>query len=226
LKLLLFDIDGTLIHSGGAGKKAMNAAFEKVFGIPNALDRLPLAGRTDLAIISHAIQEFELSHNHNDLERFKECYFEFIKVEINQPNPEKRVMPGVPDLLNELKNIRDVYLALLTGNWEYSGRVKLARFGLSKYFDFGAFADDSILREELLPFAVKRFERKYEFRPTEKDIFVIGDTFADIDCAHAHQAVAVAVETGPYSVAELQNHKADFVFKDLSNTEEVLRVIG
>lgn len=226
MKLLLFDIDGTLIHSGGAGRRAMNAAFERVFGVPNALDNIPLAGRTDLAIISHAAQEFALHNNYDVFERFRERYFELIKDEVKQANPEMRVMPGVRCLLDELKKRENVHLALLTGNWEYSGRVKLDQFGLSDYFDLGAFADDSVVREELLPFAVNRFERRYGFRPYGKDVYVIGDTLADIDCAHAHNGVAVAVATGPFSVQELEAHKADFVFQDLSNTEEVLQVLG
>jgi len=226
VKLLLFDIDGTLIHSGGAGRRAMNTAFEDVFGVSNALDNLPLAGRTDSAIILNAIEEFKLRQNHDDLQRFQKRYFEHIQVEIKQANAEMRVMPGIRSLLDQLKVKQDIYLALLTGNWEFSGRVKLSQFDLSHYFDLGAFADDSTVREELVPFAVKRFENNYGFRPFEKDVYVIGDTLADINCAHANQAVAVAVATGPFSVQELQEYKADFVFKDLSNTEEVLRVIG
>ena len=137
-----------------------------------------------------------------------------------------RIIPGVRRLLDELKQKENVHTALLTGNWEYSGRIKLSHFGLSDYFDLGAFADDSVVRNELLPFALKRFAKKYGLRLLSNDVFVIGDTYADIDCAHAHQANAVAVATGPFSVQELYDHQADFVFEDLSNTKEVIQVLG
>jgi len=226
LKLLLFDIDGTLIHSGGAGKRAMNAAFEEIFGVSNALDRIPVAGCTDLAIVDSAIQEFGLRRNHGRLELFKERYFKYIQIEIEKISPEMQILPGVRDLLDELRKRSNTYLGLLTGNWEFSARVKLAHCGLSDYFGIGAFADDSMVRQELVPVAIERFEKKLGKSQRKENVYIIGDTFADIDCAHAHAAKAVAVATGPFSVQELREHGADYVFEDFSATDEVLKVLG
>ena len=226
MKLLLFDIDGTLIHTGGAGKRAMNMAFEKVFRVKDALDGVSLAGRTDTAILIDVMAKYQIAQTDMNYQMYRECYFEFIQIEIKVPDFKSRIMPGIPALLDSLIKNENITLALLTGNWELSGRVKLAHFGLSDYFEFGAFSDDSAIRHELIPFALRRFNEKNGYIPHAKEVFIIGDTFSDVDCAHAHQAIAVAVATGPYSLQQLKDHHAEYVFNDFSDLKKALEILG
>ncbi|MBN1996401.1 HAD hydrolase-like protein [candidate division KSB1 bacterium] len=225
MKVLLFDIDGTLVLSGGAGLRAMNEAFFRVFGVRDALVNINLAGRTDTSIIKDAMQVFNIQFDDKKIEFFKQEYFELVKHEILVPGNGRRIMPGVKALLEQLSNISDVHMGLLTGNWETSGRVKLDFFDLGKYFNFGAFSDDSEWRDQLLPFAVKRFERLTGLLPEKSDIYVIGDTPADIMCAKPWQAVSVAVGASHYSVEDLKKYQPDFIFQDLTD-ESVLEILG
>ena len=225
MKVLLFDVDGTLLLSGGAGLRAMNRAFHDVYGVKDGLKGVNLAGRTDTAIIKEACLKHGKEFEQSTFDQLKETYFEFINDEIKLPVNGKVMMPGIDSLLEELFKKEHVYLGLLTGNWEKSGRIKLEHFGLSHYFSFGAFADDSENRNALLPFAIDRLEAKYKVRPQAGDVYVIGDTPADIQCARPHGAVAVAVATAHYSLEQLREHKPDYLFSDLSDTKDVLAVL-
>jgi phosphoglycolate phosphatase len=225
VKVLLFDIDGTLILSGRAGLRAMNKAFEKMYHIENALERLNLAGRTDTAIIKQVMAEHKIAVDPERCRQYQQLYYELLEQEIILQVDGKRVMPGVEQLLAELSGCQDVYIGILSGNWEISGRIKLAHFGLDRYFTFGAFADDSEIRDELLPFALQRFYYKYGLNAECSQVYVIGDTPADIQCARPHGAKSVAVAAAHYSMAELQSHNPDFLFPDLSDTKTVLRTL-
>ena len=134
-------------------------------------------------------------------------------------------MPGIAELIPALDQSDDVCLALLSGNWQTSGRIKLDYFGLNDYFPFGAFGDDSSERSELVPIAVERFTQKYGIKPLPKDVYVIGDTPADIQCAKAHGAISVAVAAASYSVKDLQCHEPDYLFKDLSDTKRIIKLL-
>ncbi|OGC00325.1 hypothetical protein A2V82_17505 [candidate division KSB1 bacterium RBG_16_48_16] len=226
LKVLLFDIDGTLILSGGAGLRAMNAAFEQMYGVRDGLVNVQLAGRTDTSIIKEALSANGIRCESNQLEGYKEVYYRLLVDEMATPGNSKYLMPGVENLIDELKNRKDIYLGLLTGNWEKSGRIKLRHFGLDASFSFGAFAEDSEYRDRLLPFALSRFEQKYGKRPQPDQVYVIGDTPSDILCAKPHNAKSVAVAAAHYSEEELASYQPDILFKDLSDTDAVLEAIG
>jgi phosphoglycolate phosphatase len=225
MKVLLFDIDGTLMLSGGAGLRAMNEAFFRIYGVRDTLLHMDLAGRTDTSIIKEALNANQLPFHEKKLCEFQELYFSLIEREIDLPANGKRPMPAVPELLETLSHRDQVFLGLLTGNWEKSGRIKLDHFNLGRYFNFGAFSDDSEIRTELLPFAVKRFEQKYHISPEPQDVYVIGDTPADIQCAKPHGAISVAVATSKYKVDDLKKHYPDHVFNDLADGT-VLQVLG
>ena len=226
MKLLLFDIDGTLVLSGGAGLRAMNEAFFRLFGLEDRMLRLNLAGRTDTAILQTVMQDNGLSFSVEAQEKFKALYFQLLRKELRDHNPQKRVMPGVRELLSALCRRDHIYLGLLTGNWEQSGRLKLADLNLNRYFSFGAFADDSGIRDELLPFAVRRFSERYALHPAPEQIYVIGDTPFDIQCARPHGAIAVAVAAAQHNEKQLAAHQPDYLFPDLSDLERVLQVLG
>ena len=226
MKVLLFDIDGTLVLSGGAGVKALNQAFYDMFHVKNVLAHVNLAGRTDTSILIDALEENQINVNGSTIEEFKELYYNLLIDEIKVPSDKKFVMPGIMPLLQELHQRPSVYLGLLTGNWETSGRIKLKHFGLDHYFSFGAFADDSGVRDELLPFAVERYSKKFNQIPQPHQVYVIGDTPADIQCARPHGAVSVAVGAAHYTVEQLEKYNPDYLFSDFSNTEEILSVLG
>lgn len=212
--------------SGGAGLRAMNEAFLRLFGVPDAFANVRLAGRTDTSIIKDALRAYKFDLNIEAIEEFKALYYRLLEREIETPMNGKKLMPGVAELLEALADQKDVFLGLLTGNWEKSGRIKLAHFNIEHYFQFGAFADDSEIRNELLPFAIKRFSQKFGKIPKASDVIVIGDTPADIQCARPHGAVAVAVAAAHYTAEQLKEHHPDHLFQDLSYLQDVLRVLG
>ncbi|MDZ7371666.1 MAG: haloacid dehalogenase-like hydrolase [candidate division KSB1 bacterium] len=226
MKLFLFDIDGTLVLSGGAGKRAMNRAFADLYGVEDVMEGIPLSGRTDDRIMMDAYAKAGIEFSRAELERFKERYFTLLPTEISKNGGDKRVMPGVKELLSALSRRNDSALGLLTGNWERSGRIKIAYFGLDSYFPFGAFSDDSSDREALVPIAVERFRRLYGVEPSPRHVYVIGDTPADILCAKPHGVVSVAVAAAAHSVDELRRYQPDLLFPDLTDLETVLKAFN
>ena len=225
-KVILFDIDGTLVLTGGAGVRAMGRAFEDVFSIPDAFANIPMPGRTDAGILSDATVAHGIPTDSAELERFRSVYFTHLRNELHLPGPRKGVMPGVRSLLETLAGRGDVYLALLTGHYEESARAKLEYFDLWRYFPCGAFGDDAPERNRLLPRALARIHAcgGPAARPSES--VVIGDTPLDIACAAASGARSVAVATGSYHAEALRAAGADVVLEDLADTEHVLRVLS
>jgi HAD superfamily hydrolase (TIGR01549 family) len=225
MKILLFDIDGTLIHSGGSGVHGMNLAFEEISGIPNALHGIGLAGRTDELILQDALDKHALQWRAEQVEQFKTRYYIHLAEDMQKPRDKRRLMPGFPELLDHLHALPHVHLGLLTGNWKTAAEIKLAHFGLWKYFDFGAFADDESDRNKLVPHALRRAQEQFGVIAQRDRVYVIGDTPRDIECARPHGAVAVAVATGDYTVEQLRTHQPDFLFEDFSKVEAVLEVL-
>ena len=225
-KLVLFDIDGTLVLTGGAGLRAMNRALAEVFGNANGLAGIPVAGRTDWAILADAVRRLGRALDGTLLEDLQRRYVTNLAEEIQHSGQgRKAVMPGIPELLDHLDRRNDVLVGLLTGNFEDGARVKLAYFDLWKYFRFGAFGGDAADRNALVPFAVERGRACGLPEIGDSDVLVVGDTPHDITCAHAAGAVAIAVATGASSVDELQAAGADHVFADLSEAGAFLRLL-
>ncbi|RKY77653.1 hydrolase [candidate division KSB1 bacterium] len=224
MKLLLFDIDGTLLHSGGAGKRAMNKTFTEIFGIQNAFKNISMAGMTDPGIIKKALDKHHLPWNPDKVELFKHRYFQQLRIEIEFPNPRKHIKPGIPELLAYLNKDPRFWLGLLTGNWQEGARIKLSHFGLNRYFKFGAFGDDSSDRNKLLPFALKRFEALNTHSIDLNNVYVIGDTPLDIQCAQPYGAKTIGIATGGHSLDELRQEAPDYVFSDLSDLHSFLEI--
>lgn len=222
--LLLWDIDGTLTLSGGAGMRALQSALKREFGVDRPLDDIDYAGRTDRYIIRQIFVKIALPDNEANVQRFLEGYLTELPGALR--NPGTRILPGVSAVLASLAARRDYTQALLTGNVERGARIKLGHHGISHFFGFGAFADDSELRNELGPVALRRARERLgvEFAPDR--IFVIGDTPHDIACGKVIGAQTIAVATGQYSAEELRAHHPAAVFADLSDTAEFLRAVG
>ncbi len=225
MNFLLFDIDGTLLLSGGAGKVAMERSFETVWGIRDALRTIPLMGRTDPAIVRQVLQENKLPQDDSKIEKFREYYFWYLEEEIGKDRPGKALCPGVLPLLNTLSGMPNVELGLLTGNWRYGGLLKLRHFGIDGFFRIGAYADDSMIRDALVPVAMDRFRQAHGMSPAPETVFVIGDTPFDIRCGKPHGVRTVAVATGVHAADELQAESPDFLFADLTHTDEVVKAL-
>ena len=222
LKLLLFDIDGTLIRSAGAGRRSMERAFEQLYGIEDGFQGIEMMGRTDPAILMEALENHGLKCQDGKMEAFKKLYFQFLEGEIELPREGKRVCAGIPALLSELKKKPDLVLGLLTGNWRMSGFIKIRHFGLDVYFTLGAFGDDSANRDELVPIVLERFKKQYDVPIEKENIFVIGDTPLDILCAKPHGVRSIAVATGFHTPEDLAVEEPDFLFDNFEDTEKVL----
>ncbi len=223
-KLLLFDIDGTILNTGGAGKRSMIRAFEDIYGPANGFHGIHMSGKTDPMILREALVQAGLPWEEKLAELFKQRYFSLMEEEIKKPNPNKRLMPGIRELIQHLSTRSNIVLGLLTGNWKQGAAIKLSHFNLYHYFKLGAFGDDSIDREKLLPFARERFEKYYGDPIPPENIFVIGDTPRDIQSAKPHFAKSVGVATGTYSLDQLKAEHPDFLFEDFSNWESALEI--
>lgn len=229
MRLVLFDIDGTLVLTGGAGMRAMDRAFQELFGAERALQGVTLAGRTDRVIVADALARVAPGQRLDDawLASFREIYCGYLEEEIaDGAGFGKRVLPGVRPLLDLLSTRDDVAVGLLTGNFSRSAQIKLAHFDLWDYFGWGAFGDDHVDRNELLPVALRAARSAQGVEVPARQVFVIGDTPNDVACAQSGGAQAIAVATGPSSVDTLWASGADVVFGDLSDTEAVVRVLG
>jgi phosphoglycolate phosphatase-like HAD superfamily hydrolase len=224
---VLFDIDGTLVVTGGAGQRAMNRAFADVFGIPDAFTHVELAGRTDTSILGDAFERQRMTAGPSEVRAFRERYLVCLREEVPRPGKNKRVLPGITRLLDALTPQSAVFLGLLTGNFADAAEVKLGHFDLWRYFRCGAFGEDAHDRNHLVPVALGRARaRGLPDHVEPEQVVVIGDTPRDVACAHAHGARVIAVATGQYTSAALAKAGADVVFEDFSDTDSVLRALS
>lgn len=220
-RVVLFDIDGTLIHSGRAGVRGLNAAFLRLYGVTGALDQVTLAGRTDRAIIGDVLRGFGHQATDRAVGALRDAYFEHLAIEMSQPVPGAEVLPGVLAILDALASRADVAVGLLTGNFERGAAIKLGHFQLWSRFAFGAFGDEHVNRRDLVPVARARAARAGADVPAGR-VVVIGDTPLDVDCAIAHGARSVGVATGPFSRADLTSANADLVLDTLAEKDTLL----
>lgn len=224
--LVLFDIDGTLVLTGGAGIRAMNRACEDITGHRDVLDGVPIAGRTDWIILQDALARQGRALDRSLLDELRDRYVQHLREEIELPGRGvKGVMPGIRELLDALRARADVAVGLLTGNFAEGARVKLEHFDLWKYFPCGAFGDDASDRNALVPVAIRRARECGIADASPSDVLVVGDTPHDIACAHAAGARPVGVATGSYSIEDLRGSGAEVVFPDLSDTRTFLRLL-
>jgi phosphoglycolate phosphatase-like HAD superfamily hydrolase len=248
--LLLFDVDGTLVLTGGAAVRAMDEAFHEVFGVRGAFEHVPMPGRTDGAILAdafvravpqsqifaEALSAVGVHPGDGQVDRFKAAYVSRFAEEIQKPVPVdpakpsrhrfKGVLPGVRELLDALSLRPDMFLGLLTGNYEQGARIKLEYFNLWRYFAWGAFGDDAVNRHELVPVAIARSRAAGCPALDPHDIVIIGDTPLDVACARDAGITCLAVATGGYSIDALQASGADMALESLADTDAVVRCLA
>ena len=222
-RLLLWDIDGTLISTGAAGHRAIELATAQRFG-GGDLEGVEIAGRTDSGIAHQILAKFGEPLTEKNVTTFLDLYLELLAQEL--PRSKGQVMPGVLELLKRFEHRSETTLGLLTGNLQRGARLKLEHYGLWHFFAFGAFADDHHDRNELGAFALARAHEGTggEFPPTQVD--VIGDTGHDIACGKAFGARTIAVATGSWPRGRLAEYGPDFLFDDLSKVDDVVATLG
>jgi len=217
MKYVLFDIDGTLIDSGGGGTRSMSFAFEELFSIHNAFEWVSMAGKTDIQIMKEGLAMYGLDSENGNVRMICDAYIKRLRIEIE--TSKKYLKPGIEESLRAFSDMEGVYLGLLTGNVQAGARIKLGSFGLNPYFPLGAFGDDDEDRNRLLPIAAERFRSLYRRGVEYRDCIVIGDTPRDVECAKIYGAYAVAVATGPYSYDSLLSSGADMVLNTIAEMD-------
>ena len=216
--LYLFDIDGTLVDTGGAGMVALKEANREIFGHDGpALD---LAGSTDLGIVANIHAHFEIEATRERIDTYFEVYLDRLDWNLMNGGFPGRVFAGVRELLAELASRSDASIGLLTGNTVGGAASKMRHFGLAGHFPFGAYGSDHADRNRLGPIALERAAVHAGRSFTAAETWVIGDTPKDIACAHAIGARCLAVATGQFTAAALETHGADRVVESLEQALE------
>jgi phosphoglycolate phosphatase-like HAD superfamily hydrolase len=215
MKLVLFDIDGTLVNCGPQVRPVFRDALVEVFGTAGAIDAYDFTGRTDPGIVLDLVRGAGVPDAvvRERLPRMRELYTGRLERALDRAG--MRLLPGVVEILDRLSGREDVVVALLTGNWEPGAKAKLSRFDLNGYFQFGAFGCDGIDRSDLPPVALDRAERMMGRRFRPEEVLIVGDSIHDVSCAHANGIPCLAVETGRTPGETLRAAGADWVIPDL-----------
>ena len=220
MRLVLFDIDGTILTARGAGRRALAAALKEVYGTAGDIERYDLRGRTDPRIVFDLMQGAGLARPavHERLHDCFEAYARGLAAELGDGSGVV-THPGIADLVRRLAGAPEALVGLLTGNIEAGARIKLEPTGLRPYFRLGAYGSDHIDRRQLPSLAARRAQALtgQSFQP--EAVVVIGDTPHDIECARHFGAIAVAVATGLYTRESLEAEQPDLLFDDFSDVE-------
>lgn len=221
MQICLFDIDGTLLRSGGAGKAAMEMALQETFSVALAEEQVSYSGRTDRAIGRDLFRLHGIELNEVNWQRFINAYLERLPAYL--VTMRGVVCPGIAELLDELATWPDIAVGLLTGNLLAGAQVKLGHFGLHERFPFGGFGDHHWERDDVAFEAVEAVRRHLSRPVAAERIWVIGDTPLDIRCARAVGARAVAVATGWDAAAVLEAAGPDLLLEDFTDPSPFLR---
>ncbi len=222
--LLLWDIDGTLVCTDRAGERSLLLLIREFYG-RDLGDKLPvtLQGRTDTSIARDIFKFLGIAWTPEEEKRFTEGYV--ARLPITLPAGKAKLHPGIKEALDAVHAHPEIHQGLLTGNQKEGARLKLEHLGIWQYFEFGAYANDSHIRDELGPFALARAKEKLGIDFPPERVFIIGDTPHDVACGKAIGAKTIAVATGSFSVAELEACNPTHTFADFSDTAALLKVV-
>ena len=225
LKLVLFDIDGTLITDGGAARAAYREALSRVYGYDGDLARYDFSGRTDPQITFMVLRDFGLADDAINA-RMPQLWDAYLAgLAANATSDRVRELPGVRALLDTLLTREDILLGLLTGNIERGARIKLTPPSLNRYFAFGAFGSDSADREMLPPIAVERAGRIEQHPFRGRDVVIIGDSIYDVRCGVPHDATTIAIASGKTPAEKLRAENPTHLFASAEDTDALLAAI-
>jgi phosphoglycolate phosphatase-like HAD superfamily hydrolase len=214
VRLVLFDIDGTLVHTGGAGVKAFAKVFATEFGATDGFERLKFAGRTDVSLVREFFGFHGIAPTAQNFQRFFERYVFWLDHILSASHTQ--MCPGVCEFILELKRLPvPPLLALLTGNIRLGAEIKLRHFELWESFETGAFADDHEERDQIAAIARHRGAKILGEDLRDEQVLVIGDTPLDIRCGRAIRAKVLAVATGGAKLEDLTRHEPDWAAPDL-----------
>ena len=219
--LVLFDNDGTLINTGGAGLEAIRLAAHDLYGDRAALPELDVRGATDAGLARDVLTAFGSQISPATGGELYEAYLVRLREQLGASSLEGKILPGVCELLDVLEEAGAV-LGLLTGNIEAGAQLKLQRFGLDHYFAFGAFGHEHVERDKLGPVAVARATEVHQRTFSPSETVVVGDTPRDISCGHAIGARTIAVATGSFSLEQLRSCDPTLAVRSLEETGEIL----
>jgi phosphoglycolate phosphatase len=227
MRLLLFDIDGTLITAGGVGRRAFARALREVYGTDGSLETYDTRGKTDPRIVVDVLRAARVDERtiHAGLEACFALYARELEALIGTGDCV-RVLPGMGAVVHALGTRADTVVGLLTGNIAAGAELKLRPTGLWPWFRVGAFGSDHIDRRRLPAVARDRLRERLGHQLPFDRVTIIGDTPHDIDCARACGAVAIAVATGRYARQELVAHAPDLLFDDFADVDAVLEALA
>ena len=215
IRLVLFDIDGTLIRTGGAGVRAFMKAFEEQFSIRDGEDKLNFSGRTDRSLVREFFTIHGIEVSPKNFERFAVSYLFWLEKFLHEHKGS--VCAGVTDFFDGLKSLPEPPLTgLLTGNLRRGAELKLRHYNLWHHFSFGGFADDNEDRDQIAAVAHQRGSQRLNRKLHGHEVLVVGDTHLDIRCARAIGAKVLAVATGTVTESELAAHNPDWLCRDLT----------
>lgn len=227
MKLLLFDVDGTLLLSGGAGIRGMEAAGISCFGERFTLKNLTVAGGLDPLIYKEATALAGVDDPHLHHERFRSAYLRELQANLDLAPDRVHLLPGIEPLISALRERRDVTLGLVTGNYTAAIPIKFKAVGLDPaWFPIHAFGDEAPDRPSMVRLAVDRYHGKHNHRIGNHDVIVIGDTPNDVHCAHTNDCLCLAVATGLYSMDDLHQAGADVVVPNLTDPQPLYDLIA
>ena len=215
IRLVLFDVDGTLIRTGGAGVQAFARALEAAFGVPNGTARLKFGGRTDVSLVRELFSHHQIEASAKNFQRFFEAYIFWLQKLMLEC--AGGVCSGVPEFYRAMETRpQPPLIGLLTGNIRMGAQIKLQRYQWWEKFPFGGFGDDHEDRAQIAAIALQRGSQRLGRPLRGGEVLVIGDTPLDIACARAVGAKVLAVATGSFSVEKLREHQPDWAVEDLS----------
>jgi phosphoglycolate phosphatase-like HAD superfamily hydrolase len=224
MKACLFDIDGTLVLTGGAGMFAFAETFAEDFGVPEISREVPFAGQSDRGIAANLFLAHGIEDSPENWERFRAGYT--ARIDDHLRRREGLVLPGVVELIDRLEALGDVHIGLLTGNVAAAAQAKLRYYDLWRRFAFGGFGDDHPDRNDIAATAVARARERHGSASANERIVVIGDTPNDVRCARSVGAYAVAVPTGHITAEELVATEPDLLVETLEDADAIVAYLS
>ncbi|QSR88527.1 HAD family hydrolase [Methylacidiphilum caldifontis] len=221
--IFLWDIDGTLIQTGGSGVIAIFRTIKELYNLELSPDEIDYRGRTDLMIAMQVLKRCAVPFSSKNLSLYRNHYFRILQEEMTK-NHKGTLCPGILDILKTLDQIPTVKMGLLTGNFKKAAQIKLSYYRLWTYFSFGIFGDLHESRNYLAQLAADLVKGITGSVIENKNIWVIGDTPHDVLCAKSAGFSSIAVSTGGYSQEQLKQFYPDYLFANFSSLSDFLSI--